>query len=206
LALLKSLAENVYSRTEMLLMQRDAVDVNEATPPDDVTLGEATVADINRIIAVWPPEFAMLRGRMLHAALWARFESAVPCFIATDTGGIVAAMWCTPWHYDAALGSDHRGRPAFEVTNLFTVPRARGRGLACTLLGFALARMAGRGNQVAYSRILPERQASVAAHKKAGFRMLGRLVSGQVLGCRYCRLMPFAGRLVAPDQLQRPAP
>ena len=124
----------------------------------------------------------------LRQALLERLEGDIPGFVARSGKELAGAVWCKPWCHDDALPADRRGRSAYEVFNLFTVPQARGKGIAQMLLLFAMESMAQRGKTVAFSFIFPHRVGSIVAHERVGFRKVGVMTFGAFLGRRYSRL------------------
>jgi L-amino acid N-acyltransferase YncA len=88
------------------------------------------------------------------------------------------------------LPAELQGRGAYELTNIFTIPRLRGRGAAGLLVMYAMAELAQEDRVVACARILPQRTSSIAMIQKAGFEKLGLLTSGTKLGRTYYYLEP----------------
>jgi len=188
----RKLGAEIYSQTKMLLLEKREV-INQAPSvkaDSDVSFHDACRQDIEKIAAVWPPEFAPMadKRKKLLKLLESRFDRNTPCFIACEGNTVVGAVWCLPWHYDECLPIDCRNQPAYEICNIFTTTEARGRGVAEGLLRFAMHRMSHTSKTVAYSRILPERTSSIKLHKKLGFQTLGLLTSGSFLGWHYFRL------------------
>ena len=192
LGIFRKLRSEIYSQTKMwLLVKRE--DVNEAQSvqtDSDVCFRDAGREDIEKIAAVWPPEFASIADtqKKLLKLLQSRFDRNIPCFIACEGNAVVGAVWCLPWHYDKCLSVDRRNQPAYEICNIFTAPQSRGKGLAEELLYFAMEQMSKAGKTVAYSRILPERTSSIRLHEKSGFQTLGFLTLGSFFGWHYSRL------------------
>ena len=192
----REVVRSVYSCRRMVVLAKTwRPDDAPPSPPEGVRLREATIEDLEAIVAAWPEEFAATGpgGRRLRRLIQERFSEGLPCFVATDRNGLLAAMWCMPWTLDGALPPQHQGRDAYEILNLFTIPAARERGLAGQLLRYGMAQMADRGWTVAYSRILPHRSASLQVHEKTGFRRIGTLVMTIRLGRHHDRLAPLKG-------------
>ncbi len=188
----RKLCAEIYSQTKMrLLEKREDINKTPSVQTDsDLFFRDACRQDIEKIAAVWPPEFAPMADnqKKLLKLLQSRFDRNIPCFIACERNAVVGVVWCLPWHYDKCLSAGRRNQPAYEICNIFTAPQARGKGVAEKLLFFALHQMAKAGKTVAYSRILPERTSSIKLHEKLGFQTLGLLTSGSFLGWHYSRL------------------
>jgi predicted ATP-grasp superfamily ATP-dependent carboligase/L-amino acid N-acyltransferase YncA len=157
--------------------------------------GSVRVADpssVNRIIAAWPEEFrgtedsASMRRRIVR-----RFEDGHPCLISERDGRVEGAVWCVPWEFDDQMRPTKGQADAFEICNLFVARECRGRGIGRQLLLRSLSLMAARGKRVAYSRVLPERHASIALHLSVGFHLMGVMYSCTTLGRQRSRVVPL---------------
>jgi L-amino acid N-acyltransferase YncA len=190
--LVRRFRDYLYSRDATLLLEC-TLDPPPPEPVAGLELRRATAADAPALFNAWPAEFAELTRdpRRREIEIRRRFDADIPCYIALDSGEIIGAMWCDEWLHDSTLPADRRGRPAFIVRNAFVVQRARGRGVFVQLGRFALRSMAQAGKEVAFSRIRPSRKASLRAHAKLGFRIIGRLVTGYSLWRRHLRLEPL---------------
>lgn len=192
----RKLRMELYSQTKTLLLEKTyEINVDQtAKVNSDVVFRQAYKQDIEKIAAIWPAEFANYAApahngsEMLTKRIRYRFERETPCFVACEGGVVKGAVWCAPWHYDKALSPDHRGQAAYEIRNLFTTEKSRGKAIAAGLLCFAMQSMAQAGKTTAYSRVLPCRLPSISMHKKTGFRELGFLTVGSFLGRHYCSL------------------
>lgn len=190
--LLGRLGAVLYSREEYWLLQSRYNSGEEALPepPEEMRFRRAGRQDVPRLLEAYPPEFGWLSRKpaLLREVLADRLASGMRCFVLEDASGIAAGVWCSRWRGDCLLPPDERRAPAYEITNLFTVPRARGRGLASALLRLARQAMAQEGARTGYAAVLPHRFASLRAHRKAGFVVIGRADGSTVLGRRHVRL------------------
>jgi predicted ATP-grasp superfamily ATP-dependent carboligase/L-amino acid N-acyltransferase YncA len=157
--------------------------------------GHVRVADsscMDRIVAAWPEEFGGSKSRgSASRKIAGRFERGYPCVISESEGQVEGAVWCVPWEFDDKLRPTKSRQDAFEICNLFVSRTCRGRGIGRQLLAGALSLMAAEGKRNAYSRILPERQASTILHLSQGFRLMGILYSTTTLGRERSRLVPL---------------
>ncbi|MEU9028642.1 N-acetyltransferase family protein [Streptomyces sp. NPDC048383] len=110
----------------------------------------------------------------------ATFETTVPTWNGFDTAK-------TPEHRFAALDSDGKvlgwvaatkvsDRCAYAGVvehSVYVHPGARGRGVARTLLDALIASTEAAGIWTIQSGIFPENTASLALHRRAGFRTIG---------------------------------
>ncbi|UCD49726.1 MAG: GNAT family N-acetyltransferase [Phycisphaerales bacterium] len=151
----------------------------------------ANPADLGKIVAAWPDEFGGAnRNGYVRRKIAARFDAGCACLISEKDGRINGAVWCMPWkmQYDPQCLASYND--AFEICNLFVALECRGRGIGRHLLGGALSLMAGSGKRSAYSRVLPERQSSLALHLDCGFALHGVLHCSTVLGYEHNRFVP----------------
>ncbi|MFB7270957.1 GNAT family N-acetyltransferase [Streptomyces sp. NPDC056244] len=111
----------------------------------------------------------------------ATFETAAPSWEAFDTGKL-------PEHRFVALAPDGRRvlgwvavsrvseRAAYAGVvehSVYVDPEARGRGVARTLLDALITSTEAAGIWTIQSGIFPENTASLALHRRAGFRIIG---------------------------------
>ncbi|MEV5430266.1 N-acetyltransferase family protein [Streptomyces sp. NPDC052701] len=101
---------------------------------------------------------------------WAVFDAArLPehRFVALDERGAVLG-----W---VAVGrvSDRRAYAGVVEHSVYVHPAARGRGVAGALLGALIASTEAAGIWTLQSGVFPENTASLALHRKAGFRVIG---------------------------------
>lgn len=102
---------------------------------------------------------------------WSAFDEAklpVHRFVAVDgTDGSVAG-----W---VAVGpvSGRRAYAGVVEHSVYVHPRARGRGIALSLLDALVASTEGAGIWTIQAGIFPENAASLAVHRRAGFRVIG---------------------------------
>ena len=181
---------SIYSSRTWILFEKQWDPDDQRVDPSDgqVMLREGTTDDVDRIVAVWPPEFEQPPG--LANMLRERFEKGEHCFLAMAGDDVIGGVWCKPWVYDDALPPAYRGRKCYELWNGFVTPRARGKGVAGRLWGFTMQEMAAKGVPVTYGRVSPKWQASVSACGKLGFRALGMLKTGVKFGRLFARLTP----------------
>lgn len=110
----------------------------------------------------------------------ATFETAAPDWAALDGAGL-------PGHRFVALDGDGRvlgwvavspvsARPVYAGVvedSVYVHPKARGRGIAGALLREVIASTEAAGIWTIQSGIFPENTASLAVHRRAGFRVVG---------------------------------
>jgi len=122
----------------------------------------------------------------------ATFETAVPGWAAFDAARL-------PAHRFAALGASRDGGAVLGWTavgrvspravyagvvehSVYVAPAARGRGVAALLLRTLIASTEAAGIWTLQSGVFPENTASLALHRRAGFRVIG---TRERVGCHH---------------------
>lgn len=149
--------------------------------------------DIESIINAWPSDLPADHegdSSRLKEVLQARFAQGIPCFIATQQGFVLAALWCDEWRLDDALPTEIRGRPSFEFRNIFTVDKARGHNLAPQLMALAREQMATEGKPHGFSVVPQHYIASIAMHNKIGGNQIVAMRLHRAMGLILSRTMP----------------
>lgn len=101
---------------------------------------------------------------------WDAFDAAkspAHRFVALDATGEVSG-WAA-----VTRVSDRRAYAGVVEHSVYVHPRARGRGIASALLKALIASTEAAGVWTVQSGIFPENAASLAAHTRAGFRVVG---------------------------------
>ncbi|MFC5805148.1 GNAT family N-acetyltransferase [Streptomyces formicae] len=104
------------------------------------------------------------------APAWDAFDAArLPRhrFVALDSDGSVLG-WVA-----ASKVSDRCAYAGVVEHSVYVHPRARGRGIASALLEALVASTEAEGVWTIQSGIFPENTASLAVHRRAGFRIIG---------------------------------
>ncbi|MEU3467353.1 N-acetyltransferase family protein [Streptomyces sp. NPDC006687] len=102
---------------------------------------------------------------------WPDFDAArLPAhrLVATDDGGERVLGWIA-----ATRVSDRRAYAGVVEHSVYVHPEARGRGVAGALLDAFIASTEAGGIWTIQSGIFPENTASLALHRRAGFRVIG---------------------------------
>lgn len=191
---LRYICRRIYSNVSYLLLEMTLVDSVECRvlPTERFIFREASADDVEALAKAFPSELGLPQGSdLLRKELHKRFDTGIPCFTVWEGSSLLGALWCGPWEWDSLLPCELRGRDAFDIRSLFTVPQARGKGVAKDLLRFALRQMAECGKVVAYSRIYPSRQVSIVAHERVGFRRIGILTTSVRFGLSRGRYTPI---------------
>ncbi|GAA4908930.1 N-acetyltransferase family protein [Streptomyces coeruleoprunus] len=105
------------------------------------------------------------------APTWERFDATKPPeyrFAAVDASGGDVLGWVA-----ASKVSDRCAYAGVVEHSVYVHPGARGRGIASTLLGALTAATDAAGVWTVQSGIFPENTASLAVHRRAGFRVVG---------------------------------
>ena len=192
----RHLVKEAYHRGKYLLLTRQMAACDSGLCTQE-GLRLAVSSDFDNIIASWPAEFGGTKSEgAIRRKIVSRHEKGYPCVLSERDGQLQGAVWCIPWQPDFVWQDPNKRDGAFEICNLFVAPRFRGQGVARQLLTGAVSLMARRGKTMAYSRILPTRQSSIAVHLSVGFRVLGLLNCVTVLGQERDRFVPLtkAGR------------
>jgi len=135
---------------------------------------------------------------VLREEIFGRFKTGIKCFVARDsiTQQLLGTIWLRDWYYPQALPPEKRGSRACAPSRLYTVPEARGKGVAKALLRYALNDAKQQGYAFAYALVKPKRIFSLRAAIKSGFTILGSVIHGSLLGKQFqrfrygARLMP----------------
>ncbi|SCG74658.1 GNAT family N-acetyltransferase [Micromonospora coxensis] len=137
----------------------------------DVTVRPMTAADAERVLAIYQ---AGLDGGD------ASFETVAPTWAAFDAGRHAAHRLVAVDADDTVLGwvavSPTSARPVYAGVvehSVYVDPAARGRGVAALLLDALIAATEAAGIWTIQSGIFPENTASLALHRRAGFRVVG---------------------------------
>ncbi|MFI1227501.1 MULTISPECIES: GNAT family N-acetyltransferase [unclassified Streptomyces] len=88
-------------------------------------------------------------------------------FVALDASGVVLG-WVA-----ASLVSDRCAYAGVVEHSVYVHPAARGRGLASVLLGELIQSTERAGIWTVQAGVFPENEASLAVHRRAGFRVIG---------------------------------
>ena len=97
-----------------------------------------------------------------------RSESGYPVLVAELDGTVIGAAWSGPWRDKAAY------RGSVETTGVLD-PGECGAGIGTELLTALLDELAASGYHVAISIIALPNDASIALHRKLGYREVGVL-------------------------------
>ncbi len=97
-----------------------------------------------------------------------RTSAGYPVLVAEAAGDVLGAAWSGPWRDKAAY------RPTVETT-VVLAGEATGAGLGTELLAALLADLTDRGFRSAIAVIALPNDASIAVHRKLGYREVGTL-------------------------------
>jgi D-aspartate ligase len=184
-------AAELHDRRRFCLLERPlGSDDVGASAFENIRLADSSSLD--GIAAAWPDEFGKTKGNEhVRRKITERFENGYPCLISENNGQVEGAVWCIPWQFDHELRTAKDRQDAFEICNLFVAPQGRGKGVGRRLLAQALSLMTRQGKKIVYSRILPERRASIGLHLSLGFHLRGVMHCTTMLGRDHCRLIPL---------------
>jgi len=146
-------------------------------------------AAICDLLSAWPREFSGMRKHLmlLERELLERFATDIPGFGVWFGGNLGGALWCTEWEGWRDIPETLKLHEPYEIKNFFILDRFRGWSLGGKLLTFAGQQMALLQRCVALSRVMSERHASLTAHRKAGFVLIGCIREGCLLGRYHSR-------------------
>ncbi|MBL6276456.1 N-acetyltransferase [Micromonospora fiedleri] len=137
----------------------------------EVVLRPMTAADADRVLAIYQ---AGLDGGQ------ASFETVAPTWAAFDAGRLPAHRLVAVDEAGAVLGwvavSPTSTRPVYAGVvehSVYVDPAAQGRGVARLLLDGLIASTEAAGIWTIQSAVFPENTASLALHRRAGFRVVG---------------------------------
>ncbi|NLG18031.1 MAG: GNAT family N-acetyltransferase [Fibrobacter sp.] len=162
---------------KLLFFRETAPAYNHITKNPAIVLSETGTEELEKIIDFWPADFSYYFHHKveLRKELEWRFRHKYPCFTAYIENKLAGIVWCKPWLYENSLPELTIGKQACEILNLAVSPEMRGKGIAVTLLQFSLEEINKKNTDIAFSRIFSNRTASISAHKKCGFTLLGEL-------------------------------
>ncbi|MCB5181930.1 GNAT family N-acetyltransferase [Streptomyces antimicrobicus] len=110
----------------------------------------------------------------------ATFESAAPSWEAFDAARLPEHRFAAVDGHGTVLGwvaacrvSDRCAYAGVVEHSVYVSPAARGRGVARALLDALIASTEAAGIWTVQSGVFPENTASLALHRKAGFRVIG---------------------------------
>jgi len=137
-----------------------------------MTIAPMTADHADQVLAIYQAGIDTGNATFETAAPdWARFDAAkLPGhrFVALDDDGTVLG-WV------AVSGVSDRCVYAGVVEHsVYVSPTARGRGIGSALLDALIASTEAAGIWTIQSGVFPENAASIALHRKAGFREVGR--------------------------------
>ncbi|MGC5033411.1 GNAT family N-acetyltransferase [Micromonospora sp. DT229] len=137
----------------------------------EVVLRPMTAADADRVLAIYQ---AGLDGGQ------ASFETVAPSWAVFDAGRLPAHRLVAVDDAGTLLGwvavSPTSARPVYAGVvehSVYVDPAAQGRGVARLLLDGLIASTEAAGIWTIQSAVLPENTASLALHRRAGFRVVG---------------------------------
>ncbi|MEZ5174869.1 MAG: N-acetyltransferase family protein [Acidimicrobiia bacterium] len=107
-----------------------------------------------------------------------RTNAGFPVLVAESEGNIVGVAWSGPWRDKAAY------RRSAETTVVLD-PAVVGRGFGTVLLRALVDRLTEDGYHRAYAIVALPNEASVAVHKKVGYREVGVLDEAGFKNGRY---------------------
>ncbi|MFM7085657.1 MAG: N-acetyltransferase family protein [Cyanobium sp.] len=125
---------------------------------------------LNDVIA-----YQALRSEICVEAVTQRLVAGDRCLVAWHEDVIVGVMWGSTIRAQSPyLGRDLELAPgeAFQFDG-FTSPAARGQGIAPSLSMAWLRHLREEGHSAAIRLTLPENNAALRAHAKAGYRVIG---------------------------------
>ncbi|MFJ9720421.1 GNAT family N-acetyltransferase [Streptomyces sp. NPDC101213] len=110
----------------------------------------------------------------------ATFETAAPTWPAFDAAKLPGHRFVALDEREVVLGwvaatevSDRCAYAGVVEHSVYVRPDARGRGVAATLLKALIGSTEAAGIWTVQSGIFPENTASIALHRRAGFRVIG---------------------------------
>lgn len=114
----------------------------------------------------WPDE---AEGRQLALAEQAFFDYLRQCFFTLP--GATICVWQVDGRYVSALRLEP-WKDGLLLTGLETAPEQQGKGYACDLIRGVQGYLAQQGTVRLYSHINKHNKASIAVHKKCGFKKI----------------------------------
>jgi phosphinothricin acetyltransferase len=139
--------------------------------PTSVTVAPMTAAHADEVLAIY--QAGIDEGD-------ATFETAAPAWQAFDAAKLPEHRFVALDERGAVLGwvaatrvSDRCAYAGVVEHSVYVHPDARGRGVASTLLKALIDSTEAAGIWTIQSGIFPENTASLALHRRAGFRVIG---------------------------------
>ncbi|WP_306549710.1 GNAT family N-acetyltransferase [Desulfobulbus sp.] len=188
----------IYRRVESVLVECNLKEWGQAETAEELLDGKFFALregnetdDLEDIVATFPDELSAPTPAMprpvLRNEIYGRFKAGIACFVARDsiTNQLLGVIWLRDWYYPNVLPLEKRASKACAPSRLYTVPEARGKGIATALLCYTLNIAKQRGYAFAYALIRPKRIFSLRAFLKAGFAILGTVLHGSRLGCPF---------------------
>ena len=130
------------------------------------------------VAADWPAVAAIYAAGIATGN--ATFETEVPSFQRWDAGHLPRPRLVAVDADDRVVGwtalspvSDRRAYAGVAEESVYVAPAAAGRGVGLALLRRLLAEADQAGLWTVQTGIFPENQASLALHRRAGFRVVG---------------------------------
>lgn len=189
--ILDAVRTNIWERRTFLLFAMNIADQHWDIDGKcgNLTLRKGNTGDIGMIVDSWPREFERVykTRKILENEITKRFNDNIPCFVATDNGSLVSAIWGTPWNYTFDKLKNVTSENATELINLFVNPNYRKLGIGSQLIKFSIMQMAKINYTYAMGRILPHRTVIQKALYNIGYSCLGRMTYTTVFGSRSCR-------------------
>nr|WP_225835257.1 GNAT family N-acetyltransferase [Streptomyces sp. NK08204] len=139
--------------------------------PASVTITPMAVAHADEVLAIY--QAGIDEGN-------ATFETAAPTWQAFDTAKLLEHRFVALGEHETVLGwvaatsvSDRCAYAGIVEHSVYVDPGARGRGVASALLKALIDSTEAAGIWTVQSGIFPENAASIALHRRAGFRIVG---------------------------------
>ncbi|MFD0316579.1 GNAT family N-acetyltransferase [Streptomyces flavalbus] len=139
--------------------------------PTGVTIAPMTDAHADEVLAIYQASIDEGDATFeTSVPTWRAFDAAkLPDhrFVALDAGGAVLG-WVA-----ATPVSDRCAYAGVVEHSVYVHPGARGRGVASALLAALIESTEAAGIWTVQSGVFPENAASLAVHRRAGFRVIG---------------------------------
>lgn len=188
----------IYRKVESILVECNLQTWNQIVIPEELHEGnffkirEANATDdLEDVVATYPDELSAPTPAMpkpvLRDEIYGCLKGGITCFVARDvsTNQLLGVIWLRDWYYPNILPLEKQASKACAPSRLYTVPEARGRGIASALLCYSLNIAKQRGYAFAYALIQPRRIFLLRAFLKSGFVILGTVIHGSRLGCQF---------------------
>lgn len=177
----------VYYRHHLMLM-REVADLGYHDESNDRVV-IASENDVDLLVG-----HAQITREVLHF----RFEVGDTCFMIVENGIVVSSAWAAIGRrFLSTLGQCFdMGDDAFYIYGVFTEPQARRRGLTTLCYQRMFDWFAERRRPIAYAAVDAHNKASLGAHRKFGFKPVGRTRYLRMLGVglSLCPQWPVATR------------